>query len=1094
MAAATSQQWSAALRSTLSDALGGDTGSRIFDDWFATLPLPYRDGSDPKRVAHLLCALDTLRQGRTRLAIVADDDGEAPRLVLIHVGARLELSYTMPFLTNLGFHVVEESTDRVSAFGQDFWVHDFGVRLPAAAIQTPDAARRIEKALEAIHDRRAESDPLNRLLLVSTLDWRHISILAAYRRYRHIVGSRFSESQLTDVLTAHPLIVAKLMALFDMRFDPARAADEHSQGKLRHEIRAALDEVASPDDDRILRDQLALIEATKRTNVFRDGARSIAFKFRSDEVPGAAAPKPLFEIFVHAREVEGIHLRGNEIARGGIRWSDRSDYRTEVHGLMRAQMTKNAAIAPDGAKGGFYIRHHLGEESASVQTAFTIFISGLLDLTDNIVDGTVVHPRDVRALDSEDPYLVVAADKGTAALSDLANEIADEYGFWLGDAFASGGSKGYGHKQLGITARGAWVSMRRHLTELGIDPDTGEFTIIGIGDMSGDVFGNALIRSSSLRLIAAFDHRHIFLDPNPDPVVSAAERRRLFECPGSSWDDYERTLISPGGGVWSRRTKRVELDDTARTVLGVTAEALTPDDLIRAILQCRVDVVFNGGVGTFVKASDEHHSDAKDRTNDLIRVDADQLRCRSVVEGGNLGLTQRARIEFARGGGLVYADFVDNSAAVTCSDYEVNLKILLGTAVEQGTITAARRDDLLASLTDEVCARVLQMCGDQADAIRRHAARSGGALLSYEDFMAALEASGALRRVDEALPVTEELADRRREGLGLMLPEVAVIAAHAKRSLAQSLKASTLPDDPHLATELWNYFPARAVESCGRTDSDHPLRRQLVATLVSNRLVNVMGPTFAWRLAAELGVELADIVRGFLIAQALLDPTARDATWGIDDGIDWLLEAFTRWYVQNPVRSSIETVVTRDAPGLHEILSLLPEIGAPSWRHERRQAALDLQARGVPAEIARIHAYRKAVVHGPDMLAVARSCGRELRDVGHAFFLLGDHLPLAWMEQEAARLSVSTRHQRWTVNAICDDVLQARRRLAVAALAEESDSGTADEALTRFLSRRHKETGRLLAYARGSTADGDSDLASLVLATRQLTALSTATA
>ena len=611
-------------------------------------------------------------------------------------------------------------------------------------------------------------------------------------------------------------------------------------------------------------------------------------------------PAPMAEIFVASPDVEGVHLRGGRIARGGIRWSDRMDYRTEVFGLMRAQMTKNAVIVPDGAKGGFHLRRRpeaAADLRAEVERQYVVYISSLLDLTDNIVDGETVHPVGVRVLDGEDSYLVVAADKGTATFSDTANRIAERYGFWLGDAFASGGSQGYDHKALGITARGAWESLKRHFRELDLDPARDEFTVVGIGDMSGDVFGNGMLLSDRIRLVAAYDHRHVFIDPDPDPDRGFAERRRLFDQPATSWDDYDREAISEGGGVWPRSAKSIPLSPQARAALAVDDEALAPTEVIRAILRAPVDVLFNGGVGTVVKASSEADADANDRSSDAIRVDAADLRSRVVAEGGNLGFTQRARIEFAAGGGRVNADFIDNSAGVDCSDHEVNLKILLGLAVDAGELDREGRDELMREVTDDVAAHVLHDSFLQAQIIAQEVRASDRRMYAYEDLMSALEAEGLLRREVEFLPGSEEMGDRRRSGRGMERPELAVLLAYAKRSLTGALLRSDLVDDPFVAGALERYFPRAVVERFGHLLGAHTLRRELVATLVANHVVDALGPTFVSRLVAELGPEPAAVVRAYLLAREVLGAEARweaiehldrdcgrDAQWELMDG------------------------------------------------------------------------------------------------------------------------------------------------------------------------------------------------------------------
>ena len=677
---------------------------------------------------------------------------------------------------------------------------------------------RVADCISAVWRGDTESDPLNRLVLAAGLDWRQIEILRAYRKYRQRIGSRFTESYQNDTLVENAALTANLVALFELRFDPEHERDEAAEKGMREAILAALDKVESLDHDRILRNQLGLIEATLRTNAYRRGRGAMSFKLRSADVPAIPEPAPLVEIYVYSADMEGIHLRGGRIARGGIRWSDRMDYRTEVYGLMRAQMTKNAQIVPDGAKGGFYLKHRPADPSElreEVQRQYVAYVRALLDVTDNLVDGEVVHPPDTRVLDDDDTYLVVAADKGTATFSDTANSVSEDYGFWLGDAFASGGSSGYDHKKLGITARGAWESVKRHFLELELDVAKDPFTVVGIGDMSGDVFGNGMLLSDRIRLVAAYDHRHIFIDPDPDPDVSFEERKRLFGLAGSSWNDYDRAKISEGGGVWPRTAKWIPLSESVQRALGVEDDSIAPNDLIRDILRAPVDLLWNGGIGTVVKASDETDAEAQDRSSDAIRVDANELRCRVVGEGGNLGLTRRARVEFARGGGRINADFIDNSAGVDCSDHEVNLKVLLGLAEAAGELTRPDRDALLRDVEEDVVEHVLYDSFLQAQIIAQETRRSGSRLDAYEDLMVGLEEDGLLDRASEALPSGEELAERRRAGRGMERPELSLLLTYAKRRVKLSLLESSLLDDPWLQRDLRGYFPQPVVERFG---------------------------------------------------------------------------------------------------------------------------------------------------------------------------------------------------------------------------------------------------------------------------------------
>src|SRR3954452_13908124 len=680
----------------------------------------------------------------------------------------------MPMLEDLGLRVIEEISTRLHV-DDGIWVQEFRVLGPGErALDLGDVGDRVAEAIAAVYRGDAESDPLNRLVITAGLDRSQVAILRAYRKYRQRLGSRFTEGYQNDVLAANSAITAKLVRYFELRFDPDVEPDEAAERALRDEILADLEEVTSIDHDRILRNQLGAIDATLRTNAYKDGRGATAFKLRSPDVPAMPQPAPEFEIYVYAPDVEGIHLRGGRIARGGIRFSDRMDYRTEVYGLMRAQLTKNAIIVPAGAKGGFIVKRS-PIDKAAIEESYVTYIRSLLDVTDNLVDGEVVHPEGVRVRDDDDTYLVVAADKGTATFSDTANAVAAEYKFWLDDAFASGGSVGYDHKKLGITARGAWESVKRHFRELGTDIQTTDFTVVGIGDMSGDVFGNGMLLSRHIRLVGAFDHRHVFLDPDPDPEAGFAERERLFGLDRSSWADYDPALISEGGGVWPRTAKSIPLSAAAREVLGVTTESLTPNELIRAILRAPVDLLWNGGIGTYVKAASETHADVGDKANDAVRVNGDELRCRVVGEGGNLGFTQRARIEFALAGGLIDTDAIDNVAGINTSDREVNIKVLLDSVVADGDLTAKQRNELLAEMTDAVADAVLHESYRQTQALALAAAQASGMLHVHDRFMASLEQAGRLDRALQLLPDAEAIGERAPTHQGLSQPELAVL-------------------------------------------------------------------------------------------------------------------------------------------------------------------------------------------------------------------------------------------------------------------------------------------------------------------------------
>jgi glutamate dehydrogenase len=1098
---------------------GPERGRMLAARWLKRMPESYRAAVEPQIAARDIARFEALATGRAdflvglqdELGVGGDPVARRTRVAFYRRGPKVELSQATPMLEHLGLRVIEEVPARLHGDDEELWVQAFGV----LGSQAPDqdapldldaVGDRVADALEAVWRGEAESDSLDRLVVAAGLRWPQVQVLRAYRRYRQRIGSRYTESFQNDVIAANPAITAKQIRLFELRFaTDERGGDAAAEEALRQEILADLDAVELLDHDRILRNQLGVIDATVRTNVFRPDRDAMAFKLRSQDVPAIPQPAPLFEIYVYAPDMEGIHLRGGRIARGGLRWSDRMDYRTEVFGLMRAQMTKNAVIVPAGAKGGFFLKDRpedpalLGDE---VKRQYVRYIEALLDVTDDLADdGASVPPSGVRVHDEEDSYLVVAADKGTATFSDTANAIAVRRGFWLGDAFASGGSAGYDHKALGITAKGAWESVKRHFRELGVDPETDVVRVVGIGDMSGDVFGNGMLLSRTLQLVAAYDHRHVFLDPDPDPERSHDERRRLFELPGSSWDDYDRALISEGGGVFSRNAKSIELTPQVRAALGVEDAALPPTDLIRAILRAPVDLIWNGGIGTIVKASTESDADALDRSSDAIRVDAAQLRARVVGEGGNLGFTHRARIEYARTGGLINADFIDNSAGVDCSDHEVNLKILLDLAVRRGELDQDGRNDLLRQVTADVEQHVLYDSFLQAQILAQEVRGSAARVFAYEDLMEALEEAGILRRSDEALPTSDEMAERRRAGQGLERPELAVLVAYAKLMLTDALLESGLPDDPAFEPDLRSYFPRAVVERFGHLVAEHPLRRELVATLAANDVVDALGPTFVSGLSRELGAEPAEVVRAYRIAREVTGATRRwleieghattldhEASWKLLDGVDDLVGGVARWYLLHPPAGDLDEVIAAGGEAFVRLGEAMPALRSTEWRDEHEQRARELVEAGVPDDLARTHAFQAALLHAPDVIAVARASGRNVESVARAFFELGERLGLEWLEQEVLRLPVGTRVQRWAQQALLDDVLAARRVLSQSALEESPDADPGD-AVETFLAEREGPRRRLATVARALRMEGDGDLAGLTLAVRHLRGL-----
>jgi glutamate dehydrogenase len=1043
------------------------------------------------------------RLGPDRPYVVAlqnEEDTPEPltRLKLYKTGGKAALSDMLPMLEALGLTVVEEVPTRLSEEDGGRYLHDFGVLdtngkpLDLAAVGDV-----VADTIRAVWDRHAESDSLNRLVTAAGLSWRQVAVLRAYRQYRSVLAASFTRGYTNEAVVRNPDLARMLVELFERRFDPA-GTGEPDTADLEAAIGARLDAIASLDDDRILRGFFGMIMATVRTNAFKAGGRLpyLAFKLNAADVPGVPRPVPRWEIFVYSPAMEGVHLRGGFVARGGIRWSDRlEDYRTEILGLMKAQMVKNAVIVPTGAKGGFILKQpppggqELREEE---RRQYIVLMRGLLDLTDNYAGGEVVRPHEVRVLDPDpDAYLVVAADKGTAHLSDTANEVSAEYGFWLGDAFASGGSAGYDHKALGITAKGAWESVKRHFRELGRDVMADPFTVVGIGDMSGDVFGNGMLLSPAIRLVAAFDHRHVFIDPDPDPDRSIEERRRLFELPGSSWDDYDRSLISAGGGVWPRSAKAVPLSDQAREALGIQAQSLSPTELCQAILKAPVDLFWNGGIGTFVKAADETHLDVGDRANDALRVNGADLRARVVAEGGNLGFTQRGRIEYARAGGRINTDAIDNSAGVDTSDHEVNLKILLAQAVEAGELTMDDRNALLEDVAGDVTAHVLYDNYLQVQILSQESAVSTRRMEAYESLMAELEEAGLLDRALESLPSTERMAEREAAGEGMARPELCVLLAYSKRLLREQLLPSTLPDDPYLDADMAAYFPREVVDRFGSYLPSHPLRREIVATIVTNDVINSMGITFVNRMAAETGATPDEISRAFLIAREV--SSAREHWDDVEqldsvvpqqvqeelmDGVDGVVEQFARWYLRYVSDLDLEKVIARDRPGFAELFAHLADAATSTARLEYEERVERYRRSAVPDSTARFAGMVPDLVYAPDIIAVARETGRSIPEVAHAFFVVGERLYLNVVEERVAQFPAETRWQRLAWRSQLDDLRLLRRQI-VARVIQQSGDADVDAAVEEYLASRVDPYQRLAALM-GSTAVAQVDDASAV--------------
>ncbi|MFI1572203.1 NAD-glutamate dehydrogenase [Streptomyces anulatus] len=1121
------RSWADGFQEALTAELGEERGAELQRQYGHSFPEGYKADHSPRAAVADLVHLETLKQGEKDFALsLYEPVGAGPgerRFKIYRTGEQVSLSAVLPALQQLGVEVVDERpyelrcADRTHA-----WIYDFGLRMPLAngngGYLADDARARFQEAFAAVWRGEAENDGFNALVLGAGLNWRQAMVLRAYAKYLRQAGSTFSQDYMESTLRNNVHTTRLLVSLFEARMSPGRqsAGTELTDGLLE-ELDGALDQVASLDEDRILRSFLTVIKATLRTNFFQhteDGTPHsyVSMKFDPQAIPDLPAPRPAYEIWVYSPRVEGVHLRFGKVARGGLRWSDRrEDFRTEILGLVKAQMVKNTVIVPVGAKGGF-VAKQLPDPSvdrdawlAEGIAAYRTFISALLDITDNMVAGEVVPPADVVRHDEDDTYLVVAADKGTASFSDIANEVAVAYGFWLGDAFASGGSAGYDHKGMGITARGAWESVKRHFRELGHDTQTEDFTVVGVGDMSGDVFGNGMLLSEHIRLVAAFDHRHIFLDPNPDAATSYAERRRLFDLPRSSWADYETGLLSAGGGIHPRSAKSIPLNSHVREALGIdpSVSKMTPADLMQTILKAPVDLVWNGGIGTYIKAVSESNADVGDKANDAIRVNGEDLRAKVVGEGGNLGATQLGRIEFARSGGRINTDAIDNSAGVDTSDHEVNIKILLNGLVRDGDMTVKQRNKLLADMTDEVGALVLRNNYAQNVALSNASAQAPSLLHAQQRFMRRLERDGALDRALEFLPADRHIRELLSNGKGLSQPELAVLIAYTKITAADELISTVLPDDPHLQKLVHAYFPSELRERFPEAVDGHALRREIITTVLVNDTVNTAGSTFLHRLREETGASIEEIVRAQFTAreifglsrvwdavEALDNKVAADVQTRIRLHSRRLVERGARWLLGNrPQPVAIAETIEGFRDGVARVWDELPKMlkGADlDWYH----SILDeLTAAGVPDELAVRVAGFSSAFPALDIVAIADRTGQDPLEVAEVYYDLADRLRITQLMDRIIELPRADRWQSMARASIREDLYAAHAALTSDVLSVGNGSSTPEE---RFLAWESKNAA-ILARSRSTLEEiqgSDAfDLANLSVAMRTMRTL-----
>jgi glutamate dehydrogenase len=1125
MIADVARTWTDNLRLELVESEGEERGLEIHRRYIEAFPVAYQESFsahdalyDVDRIERVLKSHDV----EVDLYRYVADGYEQLHCKIIHLGKPVPLSRILPHFENMGLRVTvavpydvripgSSSTIRMVDFQLD--PRDFVVNIDAVRGEFKDAFRKVWKG-------EMEDDGFNRLVVQAGLDWSDVIVIRAYCKYLRQIGVAFSEAYMQETMANNPEIARSLVQLFNSQFNPELENREDVVAAIRREIDASLEKVSNVDEDRILRRFLNLIDATLRTNHYQKDADGeyksyLSMKFQASKIIELPSPRPMFEIFVYSPRVEGVHLRGGKVARGGLRWSDRrEDFRTEILGLVKAQMVKNAVIVPVGSKGGFVLKRppiDRAEYQKEGVECYKTFIRGLLDLTDNFVDGTIVPPKEVVRRDEDDPYLVVAADKGTATFSDIANGVSAEYGFWLGDAFASGGSVGYDHKKMGITARGAWEAVKRHFRELGSGKNIQEedFTAVGVGDMSGDVFGNGMLLSRHIRLVGAFNHLHVFVDPDPDAETSFVERERLFNLPRSSWADYDRAVLSRGGDVFDRKAKTITVSDEVKALFELPANQTTPNDLIRAILKADVELLWFGGIGTYVKASDETHAEAADRANDALRVNATEIRAKVIGEGANLGLTQMARIELAlashaKGGGKLNTDAIDNSAGVDTSDHEVNIKILLDAAVRQGKLSAGQRVELLTEMTDEVAQLVLRDNYQQTQSITVTESLGVGLLDQQARFIRALERLGKLDRAIEFLPDDETIAERANEGLALTRPELSVLLAYAKIDVYQTLLDSNVPDDPLLAQDLLRYFPVVLQKDFREGIENHRLRREIIATFITNSMVNRVGSTFVHHMYEETGRSTPDIARAYTIVRDAFDlrtiwngieeldnkvPAALQASMFVEAGR--LLERATLWLLRTNFQ---ELDITKCVDVFHSRLAALSDrlntLLPAEDRDDLEMKATDIHMWGFPRDLASRLAKLDKLGAACDIVKTSLESGKAVESVGSVHFHVGRRLLLDRLRSSAGSLAVESPWQKAAVNIILDDSYTYQGRITSRILT--STEGEGAEAVEAWLQSRPGILARVDQLIHDVRATQTVDLAMLTIAMRHLRTLAEA--
>jgi len=1117
--------WNDYLRHTLVDELGESAGDLLFRNYKDAFPEAYKDKyeADTRTFKDIKQMETALSSQKVMFDIYnIEQDPEVLQLKIYSPSKPILLSDIMPILENMGFDVIDEFTFLISPqissdvarnipLGKHASVHVHHFRLTIEDRQhfsLQDTTALIEEALSHIWEGSMQDDGFNKLIALARLSWRQVVYIRALSKYLRQTGFTYSQEYCEEVLSKQPALTKQLVELFYARFDPVRQNDKSAALKIINSIETDLSNVMSSAEDKVIRRFFETSMAIVRTNYFQTVAGHskdyVSYKFDSSKVPELPLPRPYAEIFVYSPRVEGIHLRGGKVARGGLRWSDRSeDFRTEVLGLMKAQMTKNSVIVPVGSKGGFIVKKASMTDGRDVFMAegiecYKTFLRGLLDVTDNIIDGKIIPPQNVVRQDEDDPYLVVAADKGTATFSDIANGVSSEYNFWLGDAFASGGSAGYDHKKMAITARGAWISVERHFLEIGINSRNTDFTVVGIGDMSGDVFGNGMLLSKHIRLVGAFNHLHIFIDPNPNPAVSFAERERLFNLPRSNWTDYDQSLLSIGGGIFERKAKSIELSPEIKARFDIEKNSITPDELIRAMLLSSVDLLWNGGIGTYVKASDEKNEEVGDKACDAIRVNGNELRCRIIGEGGNLGCTQRGRIEFALNGGHINTDAIDNSAGVDCSDHEVNIKIALQRAVESGKLTETSRNALLKDMTDEVAALVLRDNTLQTQALTIAEMQGYPALELYVRLMQKLEHEKQLDRKVEFLPSEQEIARRIVAKTGFTRPELAVLLAYSKMTIYNNLLASNLPDDPYFSGDLLFYFPEAMRQTFRDEIEHHPLRREIIATFVTNSMVNRVGSPFFHLALEDTGLKGCDIARAYTITRDIFDLRHLWAEIEQLDGnvpakvqfelffeIERLIQRSTFWFMRNSPQPLEISKVVATFEGITELASYLDQVLVGRAKEAYETKLTRYRELGVPNVLAAKIAGLDALSSGCIIVQVAKSCNQPIKTVASIYFEIATRFNLSWLRVRLGWLSADSYWQRLAITTLKDDLYDLQMRLTSEVIGHASNANAVEE----WCNQNQKQVERFDAFIADLKTQENVDFAMIVVASKRVESL-----